>query len=856
MAIDRIYKSQASTEAPLLPGFTVELFLMPCALRTTDDKDTTLAELGCSGSSSNPLNIFVVPMKTAFSDEDKPQDLWAFECSDRGIATFLTCLKVLLNQCRHTESANRRMLKTLFKTTHFPPAMEALHALKEDNRLIPYQVAILATCFRDMALRMVPSALIGNSFKCALQGSRQIFAWLEAENMTSSNEVDDPEAALVRTVGLEECSGTSVRGMSYQAGKRKEIVVLQGSGVASASSSSTDVRQVRSVTVTVHMTCQEDLRLLALALWGFYDEIENFYVDFRGNIDDPLKHRRTPGITNRQFFHLLKTANESNNYRLIAPKNLDETYGPAITLSADGYVSEFGTAYGEFKDQKKHTWNAISGTEILESEPGNNILEALKPIMKQRVQEGTWDVDDWNNTQLDAAESSIDTPQEAIVICFDLSYSMNDPLGDDWVGAPNDFTKLTETKQVFENVIGRMLGYQLVSNVVGVVTFSSSEKIKVTRKLSRINQQEFKDMVQDIRGRGQTALWDAIGKARDMLTAFKTVHANTKLRIIVLTDGINNDSINSPEDICTSLYEAEIVLDSIVIGECSTKDLFKLSKHTGGYAFNPQSRLLLFQTFLLEPFLDISARPDIERIPVDNYEISEPKLPDMRTLFDFPPLRKHQLEDGSFVSLNDAGCFFTSHSSTLVGQRNKGSVLASRIVPYRTPSIVSTSGLSASTLRSNGLQRTMSDMRSTSDRSSHSIGRVYLSEITQMLAVSHEQPYSSMDVYVNETNMSYWKVVMEGPKGTPYEKGTFVLSVSMSPSFPQIPPIVRFLTPILHPNVTKVSTLGSYNTVRYTANDFEAWSGMSSDIHQRLEVELSRIHRFAVYERPSKEPIS
>jgi hypothetical protein len=708
------------------------------------------------------------------------------------------------------------MLKTLFKVTHFPPAVEALHALKEDNRLIPYQVAILATCFREMSLRMVPGVLIGNNSKCALQGSRQIFAWLEAENLTSSNEVDDPEAGLVRTVGLEESTGTPVRELLYQPGKRKEVIVLQGSGDASANSSSTDVRQVRSVNVTVHMTCQEDLKLLALALWGFYDGIENFYVDFRGNIDDPLKHRRTPGITHRQFFRLLKTANESDNYRLVAPKSLDDIYGPAITLSANGYVSEFGTSYGDFKDQRKHTWNAISGIDILESEPGSKILEALEPIMKQRVQEGTWDVDDWNNTQLDAAVgSAFGTPQEAIVICFDLSFSMDDPLGDDWVGAPNDFTKLTETKQVFENVIGRMLGYQLVSNFVGVVTFSSRNNIKVTRELSRINQQEFKDMVQDLQGCGLTALWDAIDKAKDMLIAFKTAHANTKLRIIVLTDGMNNDSINRPADVCNSLYAAEIVLDSIVVGSGSTRDLFKFSKHTGGYAFNPQSRLLLFQTFLLEPFLDISARPDIERIPVDDFEKSEPKRADMRTLFDFPPLRKHQLEDGSFVSLNDAGQFFTSHSATLVGQRNRSSVLASRIVPHRTPSTMSTSGISASTLRSNGPQRTISDMRSTSDRSSHSIGRVFLSEITHMLAVSNEHPYDSMDVYVNETNMSYWKVVMKGPEGTPYEKGTFVLSVSMSPSFPQAPPIVRFLTPILHPNVTKVSECGSYYCPTY-----------------------------------------
>jgi len=51
--------------------------------------------------------------------------------------------------------------------------------------------------------------------------------------------------------------------------------------------------------------------------------------------------------------------------------------------------------------------------------------------------------------------------------------------------------------------------------------------------------------------------------------------------------------------------------------------------------------------------------------------------------------------------------------------------------------------------------------------SSYSIGRIFLSEITHILTVSYEHPYNSMDVYVNEANMSYWKVVMEGPEGTP-----------------------------------------------------------------------------------------
>ncbi|KAH8682836.1 ubiquitin-conjugating enzyme/RWD-like protein [Tricladium varicosporioides] len=62
---------------------------------------------------------------------------------------------------------------------------------------------------------------------------------------------------------------------------------------------------------------------------------------------------------------------------------------------------------------------------------------------------------------------------------------------------------------------------------------------------------------------------------------------------------------------------------------------------------------------------------------------------------------------------------------------------------------------------------------------------------------------SYYDVYVNEAEMSFWKVVMQGPAGSPYGHGTFVLSVSLTDTFPQTPPLIRFLTPVLHPNVTK-----------------------------------------------------
>jgi ubiquitin-protein ligase len=66
------------------------------------------------------------------------------------------------------------------------------------------------------------------------------------------------------------------------------------------------------------------------------------------------------------------------------------------------------------------------------------------------------------------------------------------------------------------------------------------------------------------------------------------------------------------------------------------------------------------------------------------------------------------------------------------------------------------------------------------------------------------RPHEAMDIYVNESNMSFWKIIMSGPSASPYERGTFVLMVEMPSNYPQRAPTVRFITPILHPNVTKV----------------------------------------------------
>jgi hypothetical protein len=186
-------------------------------------------------------------------------------------------------------------------------------------------------------------------------------------------------------------------------------------------------------------------------------------------------------------------------------------------------------------------------------------------------------------------------------------------------------------------------------------------------------------------------------------------------------------------------------------------------------------------------------------VVLGNFNTATPKTADMKIMFDFPPSRKHKLESGNFISLSVGSRFFSSNTAG-GGSGRDTSRSGSGILPYRGPSSTRIS----SPLPPPVNRPQYDELSITSSRSSITVGRVFQGEIASMASVARDDVFKNIDVYINEADMTYWKVVMPGPVGSPYEKGTFVLSVQMTDSFPNIPPVVRFLTPILHPNVTKV----------------------------------------------------
>ena len=52
-----------------------------------------------------------------------------------------------------------------------------------------------------------------------------------------------------------------------------------------------------------------------------------------------------------------------------------------------------------------------------------------------------------------------------------------------------------------------------------------------------------------------------------------------------------------------------------------------------------------------------------------------------------------------------------------------------------------------------------------------------------------------------ESDLYQWTALLQGPAATPYEGGTFEVSLKCPSSYPLAPPKATFVTPVFHPNV-------------------------------------------------------
>ncbi|KEQ76394.1 hypothetical protein M436DRAFT_38338 [Aureobasidium namibiae CBS 147.97] len=313
-------------------------------------------------------------------------------------------------------------------------------------------------------------------------------------------------------------------------------------------------------------------------------------------------------------------------------------------------------------------------------------------------------------------------------------------------------SRLEVLKQCFEAIVNRMIAYSYKTHI-GLVTFDSSAR--VAQSITHVIE-NFRRSVANMRATGDTALWDALKLAQTQIMKHAEKYPQAQRRIICLSDGDDNKSVAGVADLCFKLREDKIAVDSICIGNDDNMDLKALSIMLRSYCFYPRILTSALAICEMEPFLSQTERPAPEVATAD--------LPRTSALNNF------------YITRNRAE--FTVVTQDVFPKRKEHPRLEDTFIQL------------SNSVRSNaGTQSRLPTLRASR----------LLVEMREIAA----DPHPMYDCYVSESDMFFWKVVMQGPPETPYENCNFMLYLEMPDNFPAFPPKGRFVTNVFHPNIDR-----------------------------------------------------
>ncbi|KAK6529166.1 hypothetical protein TWF694_004379 [Orbilia ellipsospora] len=721
------------------------------------DDTLTLYDYDFIGTKKTPLNLFVVLRYNGtigiatkhFGDDVRStsnSNAWhpIEGVSRAGISAFCSSLEMLKRKVTDG-STQRRFLTSLWQTTHFLPAVYAMSSLFDSRTLVAEEKAALAQTFQAICVKSVPHWATGGKDENALEGSRQILGWL----------LDQTIAFKRGGSGKEEWTKKVI--IKQVTERREGDPVTTENNIVNVGLQGGETLKVTVEFLDKAAQTYPDPRQLVLSFRDKYSFDGNSYLSMPKDAGNILDHRILHHPTPDGFYEQIINTTNLPSLGTVAPLSLANSRPPVLTLNNEGLVSifEFG---GECATEWARIWNPVTGVQLIHSnDQGQGLAKTLKTVIQARKVSGAWPLDGWDVGCLNASTVDTRKPKEAVMICVDCSSSMFDPgfkNEDADLKASERITRMTAAKLLFKHYATTATNYKLPV-WFGVMKFNVNF---ATMQEPTPLLQEVEPEIEKLYPSGMTAMWDCIYDAAEQLIDFKDNNPDTKLRIIVLTDGIDNRSKQTDKTTYSFLWDNEIVLDAIVIGSEYHKSLFKICRATGGYAMKPTATTEIIQLAEMETMIDQTLRPPIVRptyLPF--FDTIQPLEPFTVNAFSVPETRDHPHQNDEFMSLANAHKAFSKSKNLVV---DKGTVrVASDVVKNRR----------------------------------------LLIEIKDMA----ENPHPDMDVYVSESEMAFWKIVMQGPDSSNYASGTFVIFVDMTDDFPRKAPYVRFLTPIIHPNVNK-----------------------------------------------------
>ena len=79
--------------------------------------------------------------------------------------------------------------------------------------------------------------------------------------------------------------------------------------------------------------------------------------------------------------------------------------------------------------------------------------------------------------------------------------------------------------------------------------------------------------------------------------------------------------------------------------------------------------------------------------------------------------------------------------------------------------------------------------------------------LTQELKDLETQPIANCSAGPLDKDIKLWQATIFGPEDTPYAGGVFKVGIKFGDEYPFKPPTIKFITPVLHPNIDKFGNI-------------------------------------------------
>ncbi|CAL8323487.1 unnamed protein product [Arctogadus glacialis] len=331
------------------------------------------------------------------------------------------------------------------------------------------------------------------------------------------------------------------------------------------------------------------------------------------------------------------------------------------------------------------------------------------------------------------------TPKEAILVLMDTSSSMVEKCYGEL-----KMKKMDAVKELFDSFATRTMAYDF-HHVIGLASFSS--KVTVIHTFTE-NLEKFKAHLRELRPSGSTLLYDALKLGVKELNKVKEMFPQCRLRIICLTDGNDLGSMARTETVAINLIESNIVADSILLGDVDNHTLHGISNATGGCCFKPETSRDGLRLFEIETFLSLAMRKP-----------------------------KEKLDPSAITSESVLSSIFAHHGYDDLPETTLPSKFNDKV-----------------TVTENALKKKIQESKKSPLMEKDK-------RILEELRRLHCEPHPYFTIFPSESDFTFWKILMQGPPDTPYEKGVFELYCQFDKDYPVKPPTIRFFTDVYHCNI-------------------------------------------------------